>query len=301
MSFVHLHVHSEYSVLDGLSRVSLIVKRARELHQPAVALTDHGVMHGVIDFYNAAQKAGIKPIIGMEGYLARRSRADRDSQKDKSPHHLLLLAQNDVGYKNLLKLASIAQLEGFYYRPRVDKEVLAQHAEGLIVTTGCGSAEIPRAILDGQIDQARRTMGWYLDVFGRERFYIELQLHEGLPRLIDLNRQLLEFAKEFGLRAVATNDAHYIKPEDARAQDILLCIGTSSLVSRPDRMRMSDSSYYLKSSEEMGALFGELPDALRATIDIAEMYSVDLDPKGSHLPMFDLPPGVMPDAHLRQL
>ena len=146
MSFVHLHVHSEYSLLDGLSDPSQIVKRAKDLHQPAVALTDHGVMYGVIDFYNAARITGIKPIIGMEGYLARRTRHDREPQKDKSPHHVLLLAQNDIGYKNLLQLASLSQLEGFYYRPRIDKEILERYAQGLIVTTGCGSAEIPRLI-----------------------------------------------------------------------------------------------------------------------------------------------------------
>ena len=208
MSFVHLHVHSEYSVLDGLSKVSAIVKRAKALGQPAAALTDHGVMYGAIDFYNAAQKAEIKPIIGMEGYLARRSRTDRDPQKDKSPYHLLLLAQNNLGYQNLLKLASIAQLEGFYYKPRVDKEVLAQFADGLIVTTGCGSAEIPRFILDGQVEQARQAMSWYVDVFGRERFFVELQMHEGFPELVKLNRQLIQLAKEFNLNTVATNDMH---------------------------------------------------------------------------------------------
>ena len=251
MSFVHLHVHSEYSVLDGLSKVGSIVNRAKELGQPAVAITDHGVMYGVIDFFNAAKKAGVKPIIGMEGYLARRGRTDRDPQKDKSPYHLLLLAQNQAGYQNLLKLASIAQLEGFYYRPRVDKEVLAQYSEGVIVTTGCGAAEIPRYIMDGQIDEARKAMGWYVDVFGRDRFFIELQLHEGFPELININRHLLQLAKEFNVRPVATNDAHYIKQEDAPAQDIMLCIGTGTLVKQQDRMRMTDNSYYLKSHAEM--------------------------------------------------
>jgi DNA polymerase-3 subunit alpha len=300
MSFVHLHVHSEYSVLDGLSKVDRIVARAKELGQPAVAITDHGAMYGVIDFFNAAKKAGVKPIIGMEGYLARRSRTDRDPQKDKSPYHLLLLAQTQTGYQNLLKLATISQLEGYYYRPRVDKEVLAQYSDGVIVTTGCGAAEIPRYLADGQIDEARKALAWHVDVFGRERFFVELQLHDGFPELININRQLLQLAKEFDVRPVATNDAHYIKQQDAPAQDIMLCIGTGALVSQQDRMRMTDSSYYLKSYDEMSALFGEVPQALASTLEIAEMCNVDLSSKGYHLPIFDLPPGVTPDQELRR-
>jgi DNA polymerase-3 subunit alpha len=301
MSFVHLHVHSEYSVLDGLSKVSKIVKRAKELNQPAVALTDHGVMFGVIDFFNAAKKEGIKPIIGMEGYLARRARTDRDVNQDKSPFHLLLLAQNMVGYQNLLTLASAAQLEGFYYKPRVDKEILEKYNEGLIVTSGCGSAEVPRAILNGQIDQARQSLSWYVDVFGRERFFIELQQHEGMPELMTLNRQLIEFAKEFNVRVVATNDAHYIKQEDSRAQDIILCIGTGSLMTDPKRMRMTDTSYFLKSEDEMAAMFGELPQSMKSTLEIAEMCEVDLSSKGYHLPVFELPIGITPGQRLREM
>jgi len=301
VSFVHLHVHSEYSLLDGLSHPAQIVKRAKELNQPAVALTDHGVMYGVIDFYTAAKKEGVKPIVGIEGYLARRSRRDRDPQKDKSPHHLLLLAQNDAGYKNLLQLASLAQLEGFYYRPRVDKEVLERYSAGLVVTTGCGSAEVPRLILSGQLDQARQALAWYVDVFGRERFFVELQLHDGMPQLVDLNRQLLMLAREFELRPVATNDAHYLRPENAHAQDVLLCIGTGSLVTEANRMKMTDSSYYLKSADEMAALFGEIPTALSNTLLIAEMCEVDLDFKGYHLPEFPLPAGYTPESYLRQL
>ena len=237
MSFVHLHVHSEYSLLDGQNKPAHIVQRAKELNQPAVALTDHGVMYGVIDFYNAARQAGVKPLIGMEGYLARRSRHDRDPQQDKSPHHLLMLAQSQTGYRNLLQLASISQLEGFYYRPRVDKEVLARFSEGLILTTGCGSAQVPRLIQAGAIDKAREALAWYVDVFGRERFFVELQLHDGIPQLVQVNRHLLALGEEFGLRPVATNDVHFLRAENARAQDVLLCIGTGSPVSEPNRMK----------------------------------------------------------------
>ncbi len=301
MSFVHLHVHSEYSLLDGLSDPSHIVQRAKDLNQPAIALTDHGVMYGAIDFYSAARTAGVRPIIGIEGYLARRSRRDRDPQKDKSPHHLLLLAQDETGYRNLLQLASIAQLDGFYYKPRVDREILAQYSHGLIATTGCGSAEIPRLLQDGLVDEARKALAWHVDVFGRERFLIELQLHDGIPQLVDLNRQLLALGREFGLRSVATNDVHYLRPENARAQDVMLCIGTGSLVSETSRMKMSDASYYLKSAEEMAALFGDVPEALSNTLLVAEMCSVDLDFRGYHLPEFPVPEGHTPETYLRQL
>jgi len=243
--FVHLHVHSEYSLLDGLSKIPRLVARAQELGQPAVALTDHGVMFGTIEFYNAAKKAGVKPIIGIEAYLAPRARTDRDPQKDKSPYHLLLLAQNDAGVKNLYQLASIAQLEGFYYKPRVDKEVLARHSDGILCLSGCGSAEVPRNLLEGQIDKARHALAWYREVFGPERFYVELQWHDNIPGLDKANAQLIRMAKESGLKTVATNDVHYINADDWNAQDVLLCVGTGSLVSQPDRMRMTDHSYYL--------------------------------------------------------
>ncbi|HJW84438.1 MAG TPA: DNA polymerase III subunit alpha [Anaerolineae bacterium] len=301
MSFVHLHVHSEYSLLDGLGHPHQIVARAKELNQPAVALTDHGVMYGAIDFYNAARQIGVKPLIGMEGYLARRSRRDKDPQKDKSPYHLLLLAQNEAGYQNLLQLATLAQLEGFYYKPRLDKESLERFAQGLIVTTGCGSSEIPRLIQNGQVDQARETLAWYVDVFVRDRFFIELQLHEGIPGLVGINRQLLAFGKEFSLQAVATNDVHFVRAENARAQDVLLCIGTGSLMSEPDRMKMTDTSYYLKSAEEMAALFGEVPEALSNTLRVAEMCTVDLDSRGYHLPQFPVPEGYTAETYLRRL
>src|SRR5512139_1956639 len=175
--FVHLHVHSEYSLLDGLSKIPRLVERAKALAQPAIALTDHGTMFGTIEFYNEANKAGVKPIIGVEAYLAPRSRTDRDPQKDKSPNHLLLLAQNDIGVQNLYHLASIAQLEGFYYKPRVDKETLAAHSQGVICLSGCGSSEIPHLLLQGQFDKAQSALAWYREVFGPERYFIELQWH----------------------------------------------------------------------------------------------------------------------------
>ncbi len=301
MSFVHLHVHSEYSLLDGLSKVKDLVAAAREMGMPALALTDHGVMYGAVEFWDAATQAGLKPILGMEAYLAARSMHDRDPKQDKRSSHLLLLAQNDTGYKNLLTLATAAQLEGFYYYPRIDHQFLAAHSEGLLATTGCLSAEIPRAIKAGNLEEARRKLAWYVEVFGRERFFVELQRHDAIPELVEINRTLVQLAREFRLRLIATNDVHYIRREDAQYQDVLLAIQTGALLSDPRRMRMTDDSYYLRPPEEMAALFAEVPEALTNTLAIAEMCAVDLSFKGYKLPAFEVPPGHTPETYLRQL
>ena len=301
--FVHLHVHTEYSLLDGLSRIKDLVRRAVELEQPALAITDHGTMFGVVEFHNEAKAAGLRPIIGCEAYLAPRSRFDQDPKLDRSAYHLLLLAYNQTGYQNLLKLATLAQLEGYYYYPRVDKEALAKHAEGLICTTGCGSAEIPRLLRDGRREAALRAAEWYREVFGRERFFIELQDH-GIPELDAINRELLSLSRELDIPLLATNDVHYVRREDADVQDILLCIGTNSVVSEPRRMRMSgEKSYYLKSAAEMAhlSLFAEHPESLRNTRGVAEMCEVDLGFKGYHLPHFPVPEGFTPETYLRHL
>jgi DNA polymerase III subunit alpha len=300
MSFVHLHVHSEYSLLDGYSKIKKLVKRAKEMGMPAIALTDHGTMFGVIDFFNAAQAAGIKPIIGIEAYMAARSMADRDSKLDKQSSHLLLLAENQKGYQNLLRIASAAQLDGFYYYPRIDHDFLAAHSEGLIATSGCMAAEIPRALRDGDLDRARGMLDWYYQVFGPDRFYIELQEHD-IPELRNINRALLEMGPRYNARFVATNDVHYVDAEDYRYQDILLAIQTGTLLSDPNRMRMTDRSYYLRSSQEMAQLFSEVPEALSNTIEVAERCEVDLSSQGYHLPMFDVPEGFTTESYLRRL
>ncbi len=300
MSFVHLHVHSEYSLLDGLSKVDKLVERAKSLDMPALALTDHGAMFGSIAFYRAAKKAGIKPIIGVESYMAARSMTDRDPQFDSKSFHLLLLAENDTGYRNLLKIASASQLEGFYYRPRVDHEFLATHNEGLICTTGCLSGEVPRALQAGQDKRAVELLDWYYEVFGPERFFFELQHHD-IPELDDINKKLVELAKRYEGRFVATNDVHYVDPSDAELQDILLCIQTGSLQADPDRMRMTDTSYYMRSPEEMQHLFGHIPGAIENTLWIAERCEIDLEFKGYHLPEFEVPEGHTPDSYLRML
>jgi DNA polymerase-3 subunit alpha len=300
MSFAHLHVHSEYSLLDGMGKVNRLVARAKELGMPALAITDHGTLFGVVEFYIAAKAAGIRPIIGIEAYLAPRGMKDRDSRADREPPHLLLLAESDAGYKNLLRIATAAQLEGFYYKPRIDREFLAAHSEGLICTSGCLAAEIPRALNSGREEDALRAIGWYRDLFGPDRFYIELQEHD-IPELHAVNRRLVELASRFGLPMVATNDVHYVMPEDSVAQDILLCIQTNVAVSKPDRMRMSGNTYYLRTPEEMRALFGELPGAISNTLAIAERCAVDLDFHGYHLPVFPVPEGTTPEGYLREI
>jgi DNA polymerase-3 subunit alpha len=300
MSFVHLHVHSEYSLLDGFSNIKKLVQRAKEMNMPALALTDHGTMFGVIDFYRAANAAGIKPIIGVESYLAARGMREHDAQFDKRSTHLLLLAENQTGYLNLLQIASAAQLDGFYYYPRIDHDFLAQHAEGLICTSGCMSAEVPRMIQQGEIEKARKTLDWYYEIFGPENFFLELQSHD-IKELESINKNLIDLGHRYQARFVATNDVHYVDQEDARYQDLLLAIQTGCLISDPNRMRMTDNSYYLRSPQEMARLFANVPEALGNTLLIAERCSIDLGFKGYHLPEFAVPAGYDAESYLRYL
>jgi DNA polymerase III subunit alpha len=299
--FVHLHCHSEFSLLDGLSRIKELVRRAVELNQPAIALTDHGVMYGAIPFYNACQEAGIKPIIGIETYLARRTMADRDPDLDSKRFHMLLLARDQVGYRNLLQIASSAQLEGYYYKPRIDRDFMARHSEGLIATTGCMAAEIPRAIGDGNMKLAHKLMSQYLDIFGPDRLYLELQEHS-IPELTEINKRLIEMAPRYGLENnfLATNDVHYTLAEDADPHQVLLCIQTSSTLKAP-KLSFSDKDYYLKSYAEMEKIFGHVPGALSNSLRIAEMCEVDLGFNGYHLPDFEVPAGHTAETYLRQL
>lgn len=297
--FVHLHVHSEYSLLDGLSSCQELAERAVELDMPALALTDHGAMYGAVEFYDACRAHGVKPIIGMEPYVAPRGRRDRDPKYDRSPYHLVLLAQNNIGYHNLMRLATVAQLEGFYYKPRIDRQILAEYSEGLIALSGCGSSELARLIGDGRIDEARRTIAWHRDVFP-DRYYLELQEHD-IPELTMVNEQLIQFADEFELPLVATNDVHYTHRDEASIHDVLLCIQTGKTVNEHDRMRMDGESFYLKSSQEMAALFPEVPEALTNTLRIAEMCNVELELGNYHLPVFEVPEGYDAQSYLRHL
>jgi DNA polymerase-3 subunit alpha len=300
MSFAHLHVHTEYSLLDGFSNIKKLVKRAKEMKMPALAITDHGTMFGVIEFYHSAKEQGIKPIIGLETYMAARTMQAHDSKEDRKSSHLLLLAENETGYKNLLKIASAAQLEGFYYYPRIDKGFLAKHAEGLICSSGCMSAEVPRLLENGQVDAARKTLDYYYEVFGKDNFYLELQQHD-IPALETINKNLLDLGHRYDARFIATNDVHYINPEDARLQDILLAIQTGALLVDPDRMRMTDPSYYLRSPEEMSRLFAEVPQALANTLLVAERCNVNLEVENYRLPKFEVPEGYTAETYLQSL
>ncbi len=293
-NFCHLHCHSEYSLLDGLGRTADLAKEAARLGQPALALTDHGVMHGAIEFFRNCKKHEVKPIIGVEAYMTLygRTMQDKDPHKDKARHHLLLLAQNMTGYKNLLKICSDAQLNGYYYKPRIDADYLASHAEGLICTTGCMAAEVPYLLnpkddRPPQPEQALERLQWYIDVFGRDRFYVELQEHN-IPALIEINKTLFAWGNKYDLSFLVTNDVHYVTAQDAQAHDTLLCVQTSSLINQQKRMRLSDKGYYLRSEEEMRALFRplvDLPDeAFTNSLKIAEMCEVDLEDKSFHLP-----------------
>ena len=300
MSFAHLHVHTEYSLLDGFSNIKKLIDRTKEMNMSSVAITDHGTMFGVIEFFHAAKEAGVKPIIGLETYVSARRMTDRDPQRDKHSYHLVLLAENNKGYKNLLKIASAGQLEGFYYYPRVDHEFLAAHSEGIIATTSCMSGEVPRTILEKGSDAGRLKLDWYYETFGPNNFFVELQNHN-IPELHQINKTLLELGKRYNANFIATNDVHYIERSDARYQDIMLAIQTGALLSDPNRMKMTGDTYYLRSPQEMASLFPESPDALKNTLLIAERCNVDLSTDGYHLPRFQVPEGHTPETYLRKL
>jgi DNA polymerase-3 subunit alpha len=300
MSFAHLHVHSEYSLLDGFSNLKKLTQKAADMGMPAIALTDHGTMFGIIEFYNAAKKAKIKPILGLETYVAPRHMTDKEVKLDKQPSHLVLLAETPTGYQNLLKIASAAQLEGFYYSPRIDHDYLTDHAEGIIASSACMSGEIPRALLESGEAEALKKLDFYLDLFGKDRFFLELQSHN-IAELPALNQSLIDLAAKRHARLIATNDVHYIEPEDAHLQDVMLAIQTGSILSEQRRMRMTDETYYLRSADEMRSLFGSVPGAIENTLEIAERCDVKIEFSGYHLPIFEVPKGHTAETYLRDL
>jgi len=299
-TFVHLHNHTEYSLLDGASRIPAMVARAAELGMPAIGLTDHGVMYGSIHFYKACKDAGIKPIIGCEVYVAPRSRLLREGRVDRDPNHLTLLAANHEGYVNLMRLCTVGQMEGMYYKPRIDKEILAEHSKGLIALSGCLQGEAASRIVEGDIDGARESVAAYRDIFGKDRFLLEVQRH-GIDRQVEVNTVLERFGKELGLRLCATNDLHYVHRHDSEAHDVLLCLQTGARFNDPNRWRFSTQENYLKTPAEMIETFGDLPDALASTLEVADQVDLKLNLGATLLPPFDVPDGLTPDQYLKQL
>ena len=296
--FTHLHTHTEYSLLDGLSTIPDLVTRAKALGQDALAITDHGNLHGALQFYEEARANEIKPIIGLEGYVAPGSRFDR-SAASRTPFHLTLLAQNETGYRNLLKLSTASHLEGFYYRPRVDRELLERHNEGLIALSACPSGEVMTALQEEREPDAREALGWYADVF-QGRYYVELQEH-GQEQFSRLNPRLVSLARDFDLPLVLTNDSHYTAPEQEHPHDVLLCIGTNATIHETDRMKLESGTFYLRSEEEMRALLPELPEACDATYRISEQVDIQLDFGRTLLPDPGIPEGLTADAYLHRL
>nr|WP_261769174.1 DNA polymerase III subunit alpha [Paenibacillus xylanexedens] len=299
-SFVHLHVHSEYSLLDGAARIPDLVDKAADLGMTTLALTDHGVMYGAIPFYKACAQRGIKPIIGCEAYMTAGSRKERGSRKDQPIYHLILLAKNMTGYRNLMKLCSIGHLEGFHYKPRIDMESLAAHHEGIICLSACLGGEVPQHLLHGREEEARRAALRYKNIFGSD-FYLELQDH-GLAEQKRVNPQLIKLAAELEIQLVATNDAHYLSEEDAELQDVLICIGTGKTVEDETRLRIGTNQLYLKSGKQMARLFPHVPEAIANTVRIADSCELELEFGKSILPEYrPLPEGLSPSAYLRQL
>ena len=297
--FVHLHVHTEYSLLDGACRIDRMFDRLKELGQTAIAITDHGVMYGCVDFYKAAKKAGVKPIIGCEVYVATRSRFDKVNRIDGS-NHLVLLCKNETGYKNLIKLVSAGFIEGFYSKPRVDKELLEQHHEGLVCLSACLAGEIPQALLAGDYEKAKAAALYFNDLFGQGNFYIEIQDH-GIDAQQQILPLLIRLARETGIPLVATNDAHYLRKEDSKMQSILICIQTGKTVQDADKLEFETDEFYLKSTEEMYDLFSIAPDACENTVKIAEMCDFDFEFGVTKLPYFEAPDGMDNQVYFEKL
>ena len=296
--FVHLHVHTEYSLLDGANKCSALAAKTAEMGMNSVAITDHGVMFGCVEFYNACNAAGVKPILGCEAYVDPNGHTCREG---KGQNHLILLAENEEGYYNLTKLVSIANTDGFYYKPRIDHDLLARYSKGLICSSACLGGEIPQLIMSGDIEGAERRAGMYSDIMGKGNFFLEVQSN-GIPEQALVNKALVEMSKKLDLPLIATNDAHYLERSDAGWHDILLCVQTGSLVSDEKRYRFHGDDYYFRSPDEMWALFGnDLPESLINTQRIADRCDVKLKTGHYYLPEFPLPEGETLTTHLRKM
>lgn len=300
MDFVHLHLHTEYSLLDGATRIKDAIKKAKEDNMSAVAITDHGVMYGVVEFYKEAIKNNIKPIIGCEVYVAQRTRFDKDPNLDSSRYHLILLAKNNEGYKNLTKLVSLASIEGFYYKPRVDMELLKKYSSNLICLSACLGGRIPREIINNNYNRAKEIALEFQDMFGKDNFYLELQSN-GMEEQVLVNQQLIKMSNETGIPLVATNDVHYLNKEDAYNHQILLCIQTGKTINDEDKMEFNTDDVYFKTSEEMYERFKNIPQVLENTVKIANMCDVTFEFGNTKLPKFDVPDNLTPQEYLRDL
>ena len=299
MSFTHLHLHTEYSLLDGFARIKPLIKKLKEQNMHAVAITDHGVMFGVVDFYKEAVKNGIKPIIGCEVYTAARNLTDKDPGIDKNSGHLVLLAKNSIGYQNLIKLVSEGFVHGFYYKPRIDYTLLEKYSEGLIVLSACLAGDVQQALMYNDYEKAKRIALHLKSIF-KDDFYLELQDH-GMMEQKSVNMHLLRLSKEINVPLVATNDVHYLEKTDAAVHDVLLCIQTGKNVSDSKRMRFPSDEFYLKSPDEMKALFSHVPEAIENSNRIADKCNVTFDFESRHLPEYQLPDGYDHDRYLREL
>ena len=299
--FVHLHVHTQYSLLDGLSNIPKLIDRAKRLNQKAIAITDHGAMYGAVHFFNACKKAEIKPIIGVEAYMSETSRFDKQSRMGADQYHLTMLAKNDQGYRNLMQLVTLSNTEGFSYKPRIDFELLEKYHEGLIVTSGCASSIVNKKLMNGAPNEARDWVKKFHTLF-KDDYYIEIQSHPRFKELADLTKQLVEISKEFGIPLVATNDVHYVEPDDAEAQDALLAIQTRKTIADKNRMSMIDSpDYYLKSTEEMEEALGHYPEAIANTVKIADKCNVTIPTGEMIFPNYPVPEGETLESELRKL
>jgi len=301
--FVHLHVHSEFSLLDGLGKLDQLIARTKEMGMDTLAITDHGAMYGSFKFYLKAKAAGIKPILGVETYVARRSRLDKEGKIDTDPYHLVLLAQNDTGYRNIMKLVTYAHLDGYYYKPRIDWGLLEKHHEGIICLSACLAGQVPQLLMQDKIREAEEVATKYAELFGPDHYYIELQKHPHIPKIEEVNEKLIALSRKLGLPLVATNDVHYVKADDAEAQEILLCVQTQRTIVEKNRplSMMESPDFYLRSPEEMSELFAQYPEAIENTVKIASMCDITLSVGKWILPKFPVPEHQTPEEYLRAL
>src|SRR2546425_11588413 len=298
-SFVHLHLHSGFSLLDGACDHGTLVETAAMYKMPAVAVTDNGNLFGAIGFYEAAKKAGVKPIIGCEMYISKTNRFDRDPASGR-PNHLIVLCESEKGYQNLVKLVSKGYLEGFYYKPRIDKEVLREYSEGLIGLSACLNGEVSSNVLAGRVEHAEKAAAEYEDILGKGRFFLEIHDH-GLEKQRKIIPDMLRIGERTGIRVAATNDCHYMHQDDSRAHDILLCIQTGKTVNDPNRMKFYTDQFYFKTRDEMDRVFGEIPHVLDLTVEIAERCSLKLQKVDNPFPEFAVPPGFTVDTYFAKV